>query len=211
MPAKVDADERRGRLVLAAAELIADEGIAALTNQRIADRLNASTTIVTHYFRSKRELVLHTYETMASRSRARVEQAIASSTDPLAASLHALLPLDAETLVEWKVWLAYQAMSVGDRELTAIWAARSRTAVDRVARLIRADVAAGRAPRSVDAAGEARRLFALVSGMSFQSLVDPAQWRPARLRAVVDSEVARVRSADGPGRTATLRRARPAR
>ena len=58
MPAKVDADDRRHGLVLAAAALIAEEGIGALTNQRIAERLGASTTVVTHYFRSKRELVL---------------------------------------------------------------------------------------------------------------------------------------------------------
>ena len=57
MPAKVDADDRRRRLTAAAAQLIADEGIGALTNQRIAEHLAASTTIVTHYFRSKRELV----------------------------------------------------------------------------------------------------------------------------------------------------------
>jgi AcrR family transcriptional regulator len=180
--------------VIAAAELIADEGIGALTNQRIAARLNASTTIVTHYFRSKRELMLHTYETMASRSRARVEQAVKNSSDPLAACLHALLPLDAETVVEWKVWLAYQGMSVGDRELMEIWASRSTTAVNRVERLILADIADGRTPPSVDAAEEATRLFALVSGISVQSLVDPAHFSPARLGALVDRELAALRS-----------------
>ena len=50
MPAKVDADDRRRRLTLAAAELIADEGIGALTNQRIAERLAASTTIADALF-----------------------------------------------------------------------------------------------------------------------------------------------------------------
>jgi AcrR family transcriptional regulator len=193
MPAKVDADDRRRRLVLAAAELIAAEGIDALTNQRIAKRLSASTTVVTHYFRSKRELVLHTYETMASRSRVRVEQAIEDSIDPLAACLRALLPLDAETRVEWKVWLAYQGMSVGDRELTRIWASRSATAVERIARLISADVAAGHTSSSIDPENEAGRLFALVQGMSFQSLVDPAHWPPERLRNNVDLELARLR------------------
>lgn len=151
MPTKVDADGRRRRLVLAAAELIAAEGIGALTNQRIAERLSASTTVVTHYFPNKRGLVLHTYETMASRSRARVEQAIEHSADPLAACLHALLPLNAETLVEWKVWLAYQGMSVGDRELTDIWASRSSSAVERIARLLAADVAGGPIPSATAA------------------------------------------------------------
>jgi AcrR family transcriptional regulator len=189
MPAKVDAEQRRRELVLAAAELIAADGIAALTHQRVAERLGASTTVVTHYFRSKRELVLHTYQTMASRSRDRVEKAISDSDDPLAASLHGLLPLDAETGVEWRVWLVYQGMSIGDAELTRIWASRSATAVQRIALLIAAD---GRC--RVDPEPEAARLFALVQGISVQSLVNPADWSGGRLRAVIDRELESLRA-----------------
>jgi AcrR family transcriptional regulator len=189
MPAKVDADDRRRQLVLAAAELIADEGINALTNAKIAKRLSGSTTMVTHYFRSKRELVLDTYQTMASRSRARLEQAMRGSDDPLAACLHALLPLDDPTRLEWRVWLAYQGMSVGDPELTRIWASRAASAVDRITRLIKAE----RMPSSIDPAMESDRLFALIQGMSFQSIVDPKRWSPAYLRRIVDTELLRLR------------------
>jgi AcrR family transcriptional regulator len=198
MPAKVDADDRRRRLTLAAAELIADEGIGALTNQRIAERLAASTTIVTHYFRSKRDLVLETYQAMATRSRVRVERAIEEQpADRLAGCLHALLPLDDDSLVEWKVWLVYQGMSVGDEELTKIWASRSTTAIQRIARLITADVADGRIKSTTDPAAEAGRVFALVQGMSFQSLVDPANWPPHHLREVVDLELDHLREGTG--------------
>ena len=189
MPAKVDADDRRRQLVLAAAELIADEGINALTNAKIAKRLSGSTTMVTHYFRSKRELLLDTYQTMASRSRARLEQAMRGSDDPLAACLHALLPLDDPTRLEWRVWLAYQGMSVGDPELTRIWASRAASAVDRITRLIEAE----RMPSSIDPAMESDRLFALIQGMSFQSIVDPKRWSPAYLRRIVDTELLRLR------------------
>jgi AcrR family transcriptional regulator len=199
MPARVDADDRRRRLVLTAAEIIAEEGIGGLTNGRIAERLSGSTTVVTHYFRSKRELVLHTYQTMASRARARVERAM-TDDDPLAACLHAHLPLDDETRVEWKVWLAYQGMSVGDRELTRIWAARSATAVDRLARLVAADVRAGRMPPTVDPETEGGRLFSLVQGMGFQSIVDPAGWSPTHLRSIVDLELVRLRRPEAHGR-----------
>jgi AcrR family transcriptional regulator len=200
MPAKVDADDRRRRLVLAAAELIAEDGIGGLTNGRIAERVSGSTTVVTHYFRSKRELVLHTYQTMASRARARVERAMTDGDDPLAACLNAHLPLDHETRVEWKVWLAYQGMSVGDEELTGIWASRSATAVDRLARLVATDVAAGRMPSTVDPQTEGGRLFSLVQGMSFQSIVDPARWSPDHLRHIVDLELMRLRHSEARGR-----------
>ena len=193
MPAKVDADDRRRQLVLAAAELIADEGINALTNAKIARRISGSTTMVTHYFRSKRELVLDTYQTMASRARARLEQAMRGSDDPLAACLHALLPLDDPTRLEWRVWLAYQGMSVGDPELTRIWASRATSAVDRITRLIEADIEAARMPSSIDPAMESDRLFALIQGMSFQSIVDAKRWSPAYLRRIVDTELLRLR------------------
>ncbi len=196
MPAKVDAEDRRHRLVLAAAELIADEGINALTNARIANRVSGSTTLVTHYFQSKRELILDTYQTMASRSRARVEQAMRESDDPLAACLRALLPLDDPTRLEWKVWLAYQGMSVGDPELTRIWASRAASAVDRITRLVEADVAAGRMSPSIDPDLEGDRLFALIQGMSFQSIVDQNRWSPGFLRQIVELELLRLRRID---------------
>ena len=196
MPAKVDAEDRRHRLVLAAAELIADEGISALTNAKIAKRISGSTTMVTHYFRSKRELLLDTYQTMASRSRARLEHAMRESDDPLAACLRALLPLDDATRLEWKVWLAYQGMSVGDPELTRIWASRAASAVDRITRLVEADVAAGRMSPSIDPDTEGDRLFALIQGMSFQSIVDQNRWSPGYLRQIVELELLRLRRLD---------------
>ncbi len=196
MPAKVDAEDRRRRLVLAAAQLIADEGINALTNGKIAKRLSGSTTMVTHYFRSKRELVLDTYQTMASRSRVRLEQAMRESDDPLAACLHALLPLDDSTRLEWKVWLAYQGIAVGDPELMQIWASRAASAVDRVTCLIEVDISAGRMSSSIDPDMESGRLFALIQGMSFQSIVDPERWSPAHLRRIVDLELLRLRRID---------------
>ena len=196
MPAKVDAEDRRRRLVLAAAQLIADEGINALTNGKIAKRLSGSTTMVTHYFGSKRELVLDTYQTMASRSRVRLEQAMRESDDPLAACLRALLPLDDSTRLEWKVWLAYQGIAVGDPELMQIWASRAASAVDRVTRLIEIDISAGRMSSSIDPDMESGRLFALIQGMSFQSIVDPERWTPAHLRRIVDLELLRLRRID---------------
>jgi AcrR family transcriptional regulator len=205
MPAKVDADARRRRLVLAAAEIIAEEGISGLTNGRIANRLSGSTTVVTHYFRSKRELVLHTYQTMASRARARVERAM-TDMDPLASCLQAHLPLDDETRVEWKVWLAYLGMSVGDQELTDIWASRSTSAVDRLARLVAADVRSGLMPATVDPQTEGGRLLCLVEGISFQAIVNPTRWSPEHLLSIVDLELIRLRHPDA--REGRLRGAR---
>ena len=137
--------------------------------------------------------MLQTYQTMASRSRARVEQAIANDDDPLAASLHALLPLNDEALVEWKVWLAYQGMSVGDPELTRIWADPSRTAVDRVARLIAADVETRRIRATITPGTEATGCSPSSRACRSSRSSTPRTGRPKQLRRIVDLELARLR------------------
>ncbi len=181
--------------MLAAAEVIADEGINGLTNAKIAERLAGSTTVVTHYFTSKRELMLHTYQTMAARAAERVEDAIRTSDDALAACLRALLPMDKATVTEWKVWLAFQGMAIGDAELTAIWAARAASAVGRLARLVRAEQAAGNIPAAVNPDDEGRRLVSLVHGMSFQAVIDPAHWSRPTLVRLIDAQLAGLRTA----------------
>jgi BetI-type transcriptional repressor, C-terminal len=65
--------------------------------------------------------------------------------------------------------------------------------VDRVARLIETDISVGRMSSSIDPALESDRLFALIQGMSFQSIVDPKRWSPAYLRQIVDTELLRLR------------------
>ncbi len=65
--------------------------------------------------------------------------------------------------------------------------------MDRITRLIEADISAGRMPSSIDPAMESDRLFALIQGMSFQSIVDPKRWSASYLRRIVDTELLRLR------------------
>ena len=49
---------------------------------------------------------------------------------------------------------------------------------------------------SIDPDTEGGRLFALIQGMSFQSIVDPERWSPTHLRQIVDLELLRLRRID---------------
>jgi len=51
-------------------------------------------------------------------------------------------------------------------------------------------------PSGIDPDLEGDRLFALIQGMSFQSIVAPKRWSPARLRRIVDLELRRLRRID---------------
>jgi len=57
-------------------------------------------------------------------------------------------------------------------------------------------MAAGRMPQNINPDTEGDRLFSLIQGMSFQSIVDPKRWSPAHLRRIVNLELTRLRSID---------------
>jgi TetR/AcrR family transcriptional regulator len=74
----------RAELIEAAAAVIGEEGYAALTSRTLADRLGLSRQIVHYYFKSIDELCIAVVQQRASRTLARLEQAI-QSPEPLRA------------------------------------------------------------------------------------------------------------------------------
>ncbi|MDD2669165.1 TetR/AcrR family transcriptional regulator, partial [Zoogloea sp.] len=94
MPAVVDHEKRRQQIAGIAADLISRVGLDALTMREIAAAAGYSTTIVTHYFASKRDLLLYTYRASASNAQGRVNAVLARDPCDLKGSIEALLPLD---------------------------------------------------------------------------------------------------------------------
>ena len=67
MPARADHEQRRRDVARTAAALIATGGLAAATHRRIAEASGCSTTVVSHYFTDKRDLVKATYTEVGDR------------------------------------------------------------------------------------------------------------------------------------------------
>src|SRR5919198_335055 len=57
MPRQVDKAERRRDILNAATAVIAESGMRGLSIRAIADRLGGSTTVVTHYYPTQRDLL----------------------------------------------------------------------------------------------------------------------------------------------------------
>ena len=89
MPARGDHQQRRQQVARIAADLVAAGGLAAATHRRIAEAAGCSTTVVSHYFTDKRDLVTATYREVGDRVATRVEAA-RTSEDRLVAILEAL-------------------------------------------------------------------------------------------------------------------------
>lgn len=194
MPARGDHEQRRQQVARIAADLVAAGGLAAATHRRIAEAAGCSTTVVSHYFTDKRDLVTATYREVGDRVAGRIEAA-RSSEDRLVAILEALLPLDEDRTRDWRLLFTFLGLAATDAELTAEQRDRAAAARAQIETALTDDKRAGRIPPDADAPALARFLLSLVLGMGMQALFDPAEWPLERMRTALADAVSQTRAA----------------
>ena len=176
MPRYVDHDQRRDFVTEVAAEIIAQSGVEALTVRRVATAAGFSTTVVSHYFDDKRDLLRSTFRAAARRSAQHFEAAANAPGRTVTSCLEALLPLDATIRRDWQLFLAFWAMAATDDELHAEHRRRLRTSRTRIFQVLSEDE-----PDSPhDLRAEASSLLTTVHGIATQAMFDPDYWTPRR-------------------------------
>jgi AcrR family transcriptional regulator len=192
MPRYVDHDARRRRIAATAAQIAGARGLEALTYRNLADATGSSTTVLTHYFADKRDLLLATFQAVAERSGDRFDEAKRRGRG-LRECLEALLPIDAERQTEWRVLTCYWGTAVSDPDAAGEQARHVRSAQDRIEALLRE-----RYPQTTEAELEvmARRLAAVVHGLGAHSALDPRHWSPAEQRRVLRHELGSLGALD---------------
>lgn len=188
MPKLVDHDQRRDDVATVAARVLAASGLGSLTIRDVAEAGGWSTTMVTHYFANKDELLLHTLEISVRDSIRAIERARRDGVDELRAFVEQALPLDEERASRWRLWIAFWAGAVGSPELAAVQRMRQEHLVELLAdalrrRTVGADDPVGeprrdRAPADPDET--ARRIVALLDGIAVQATFSPDLWPPER-------------------------------
>lgn len=177
MPKLVDHDQRRDEVAVVAAEVLATEGIDSSTIRDVAGAGGWSTTMVTHYFANKDELLSHTLAMSVAESTRAIESAHRAGVDELRAIVEQILPLDADRSRRWRLWLAFWGRAIGSDELAAIQRDRQE---ELVARLGAALHRRGNVGTPSEGTLEARRVVALLDGVSVQATFAPDQWPPDR-------------------------------
>ncbi len=175
-----------------AADLVTERGVDSLTVRKVAEAAGYSTSIVSHYFVDKADLVLSTYKTAAARSTVRFEAAVAAKGAGLLECLEALLPLDDDRRRDWRLFYAFWGVALSDPALAEVQRDRTRSARTRVERQLERERDAGRCRADIDVARVARRILALVQGIAMQALFDPTDWTPTRQRRFLAEELREV-------------------
>ena len=187
MPIVIDREERRAQVVAVAFDLVADEGIEALTFREIAAANGCSTSIVSHYFRNKNELLFLIYQVANERARERLMAANEANL-PLIECFDAILPVDDPSRQNWRVWLAFWSRAHLE---PAYLEERRRVAEDSLAfyrSMLAANLDAGSGAADLDLS--ARRLIAAVAGIGLEACFAPDDWTVERMHTVLAAELA---------------------
>jgi AcrR family transcriptional regulator len=183
----VDHDERRRRIAEVCVDVVGREGLEAATIRRIAAEVGYSTTIVTHYFADKQELLLWAYRALAEEAESHYQQVVARDPADLVGALMAMTAADETGVRRWRAYVAFWDRASRDAVFAAEQLRRIEGALGRIVEVVRA-----RNGERADVGRVARLLNALVQGISVQALVDRESWSFDQIHEALAHEVESV-------------------
>lgn len=181
----VDHNKHRQKIAAIAVEVIASEGMDAATVRNIAARAGCSTTLITHYFNDKDELLLLAYRHISTLAVERLEAVTARDPADVLGALLAMVPVDEHSLKGWRVYVAFWQKAGHDPEFAAEQHQWIQYAHDQIAARLRAAI--GDQPGISQLT---RHLLALVHGIAVQNLFDAQCWSADSVRDTLSREVA---------------------
>lgn len=190
MPVSVDHDVRRREVAEAVWRVLAGTGFAGLSLRAVAREMDATTGLLTHYFRTKRELVQHALEVVHERTAPRMQEAETPDRGlaGLRVRLRAVLVDDAEATVLSKVWVGFWDLALADAELGRGEAARYERWRDRLRPLVDEAIDAGELVGDRETVVDI--LTAFTHGLVVQALFDPDRFPAERQYDVLDALLA---------------------
>lgn len=169
--------ESEARLLTAAAQVVAEAGVAAATFEAIGKQAGYSRGLATQRFGSKQGLI----EALVDNLHQRFEDGLAEARIDDLPGLEALLAVvdlyltQLELAAEGQAYFVLMAGAVADRSsLTAVFAQEHQRIEQRLQGMIARGQAEGGVRADLDPRAAALTVGSLLLGMSMQSLIDPS-------------------------------------
>ncbi len=178
----VDRVKTRAQVAELAADLIAEQGMGALSTRSVAEAAGTSRAIVATYFENMRDLLIATYQQTALRAATRWDVELAAGGS-LQDCLEALLPLDSESRRFWRVYLAFHGAAAADQELAAMQRAHVHHARTRIEHVIAESQGLSKPTRAMSL--QARIIFAFVMGIGTSETFEETPSSPREQRQLL--------------------------
>lgn len=182
---------RRAQLCEAMLELVAIQGVEALSVRQVAAAAGVSIGTVQYHFPTKQAMLTAAFEHAVARTRSRLAalRRTGNVRKDLSAALAQLLPLDDERRADVAVTVAFASLAATTPTLQAVQA--------ELLTAIRAEIAEGLGPGSRP---RAALLLAAVDGLALHEVSAPGSLGPRALRRALDLAVADALTSPGPAR-----------
>ncbi|WP_067826934.1 TetR/AcrR family transcriptional regulator [Actinomadura kijaniata] len=171
-------DRRAAEIAEAVLAMVADEGLAAVSQSRVAARAGVSAGRVQHYFPTKQRLLQAAFEHANALSAARITARtgdVATSRQVLTVVLTELIPHDPDTHVHMRVRQAFTALALTDPAIATRLHADYTRLHQQLADLLAHDGVSDPLPTAI-------ALAALAEGLAYYVLTDLCSAQTARDR-----------------------------
>ena len=197
------AQDTAARILDAACDLIAAEGLDAVRIARVAQRAGASTSLVHHYFSTREELLeqalIHSFERAGDdrfgegAGGAGDGGAAAPGAAALAEATRASLPAPGEQEREWVLWVELGLRAVREPDLRPVANRLYERYRDWLASLVSEGIEAGEFDSAADPAAVADLAISLLDGAGVRAMLDdPGMGVDAARRLVAEALAPRL-------------------
>ena len=201
------AQDTAARILDAACDLIAEEGIDAIRIARVAQRAGASSGLVHHYFSTREELLeqalIHSFERAGDDRFGEREEEDAeplaggeSASAALADAIRESLPAPGEREREWVLWVELWLRAVREPALRPVANRLYERYRDWLASVIRAGVQSGEFEAAADPEAVADIAMALLDGTGVRAMLDDPGMDVDSARGLVGRALAAELGAD---------------
>lgn len=180
----IDHDKRRQKIAEIAIEVIGQEGLESATVRRIASAAGYSTTVITHYFTNKNELLLLAYEQIGKLAKQRVEDVCAEDPGNILGALMTMTTAEDNVHHAWRVYTAIWQKAADNPAFARAQQNWIETALTQITDIVR-----DRTGQHPESARIARHLIALVQGTAIQNLFEPGCWSKHELEQTLAREI----------------------
>ncbi len=190
MAKHADHQERREVFAAAALRVIMRAGVGGLTVREVSKEAGFTTGALTHYFRSKDQVLIEASEYSAKLVRPRMERIVheRSALSGLRKVVAEALPITPTMRGYWRIWVGFWERSSYNPTVARVMRARYDEWRGRLVFFIRRAQDESEAPKNFDADLAAQELIALVDGIAVQVLLLGSGRIPnARQREIIDT------------------------
>lgn len=183
--------DARERILEAACDLIAADGIDDVRIARVAMKAGASTALVHHYFSTREELLeqalLHSFEQVGDDRFAEADAEARTATAALAEAIEECLPRPGRFERDWVLWVELWLRAAREPDLRPLAATLYARYHDWLEEVLKRGIESGEFEQPADLAALTDRTMALLDGLGLRALLrDPT----------MDIDAARAQVAD---------------